>query len=61
MVFVDGIRGTALKEDNVVKYSRSDMHSKALQMERCQLLIKFWGLLTTYENVSQKRYPKFSK
>eukprot|EP00117_Sycon_ciliatum_P045916 scpid98535/ scgid32949/ len=32
--FVDGIRGTALKKDNVVKHSRSDMHSKALNMER---------------------------
>ena len=61
VAFVDGIRNTVLKKDNVVKHSRSDMHSKALQMERRQLLIKFWELLTTYENVSQKRYAKFSK
>ena len=28
--FVDGVTGTALKKDNVVKHSQSDMHAKAL-------------------------------
>ena len=59
VAIVDGFCSTALKKDNVVKHSHSDMHSKARQMERRQLLIKFWGLLTTYEIVSAKRYAKF--
>ena len=32
--FVDGITETALKKDNVCKHQRSDMHRKAVNMER---------------------------
>ena len=32
--FIDGIRGSALKKDNVVKHTKSDMHVKAMDMER---------------------------
>ena len=32
--FVDGITETALKKDNVCKHQRSDMHGKAVNMER---------------------------
>ena len=59
VAIVDGFRSTVLKKDNVVKHSHSDMLSKARQMERRQLLIKFWGLLTTYEIVSQSAMQNF--
>ena len=32
--FVDGITGTALKKDNVNKHRKSDMHTKAVNLER---------------------------
>lgn len=32
--FVDGVTNTALKKDNVSKHQRSDMHKKAVNMER---------------------------
>ena len=32
--FVDGISGSALKKDNVAKHSRSDMHTKAVNLGR---------------------------
>ena len=32
--FIDGIVGSALKKDNVAKYKKSDMHGKAVNMER---------------------------
>ncbi len=32
--FIDGITGTALKKDNVKKHQLSDMHSKAVNLER---------------------------
>ena len=31
--FIDGIVGSALKTDNVAKHKKSDMHSKAVNME----------------------------
>ena len=32
--FIDGVTGSALKKDNVAKHKKSDMHSKAVNMER---------------------------
>ena len=32
--FIDGVTGSALKKDNVAKHKKSDMHSKAANMER---------------------------
>ena len=32
--FIDGVTGSALKKDNVVKHKKSHMHSKAVNMER---------------------------
>ena len=32
--FVNGITGTGLKKDNVIKHKKSDMHSKAENIER---------------------------
>ena len=32
--FIDGVSGTALKKDNVKKHQRSDMHAKAVSIER---------------------------
>ena len=31
--FIDGIVGSALKKDNVAKHQKTDMHSKAVNME----------------------------
>ena len=31
--FIDGVTGSALKKDNVAKHKKSDMHSKAGNME----------------------------
>ena len=31
--FIDGVTGSALKKDNVAKHKKSDMHSKAVNME----------------------------
>ena len=32
--FVGGVTGSALKKDNVVKHSKSDMHTRAVSMSR---------------------------
>ena len=34
LAFVKGIVGSALKKDNVSKHGKSDMHSKAINLEQ---------------------------